>query len=85
MGLGGWWIAPKQKYTVRYGLAPNATSLFQRNIYNAFFNTIRRVKGQIFFVVLPVGSFWYLWTRATEYNKWLYTKDGRETLERLSA
>lgn len=84
MGTGGWWVPPKQKYTVRYGLAPNAQSLFELNARNAVFNTFRRVRKQLFFIVVPVGTYWYVWDWAQKYNAWLYTKDGRETLERLS-
>jgi ubiquinol-cytochrome c reductase subunit 8 len=29
--------------------------------------------------------YYYIWTKGKEYNEWLYTKDGRETLERINA
>lgn len=85
MGHGSiWWIPPKQKYSVRYGLSPNVQSLYELNLRNAVFNTFRRVRKQLFFVVVPVGAYWYLWDWAKGYNAWLYTKDGRKTLESLS-
>lgn len=77
-------MPPKQKYTIRYGLSPNAQNPFQGAAHNAVFNTFRRVKSQFFFLVLPIGSGLYLWNWAQNYNEWLYTKAGRETLERLS-
>lgn len=84
MGHGGWWIPPKQKYTVRYGLSPNAQNPFKGAAYNAVFNTFRRVKSQFLFVVLPVGSYLYLWNWANDYNAWLYTKAGAATLKEVN-
>lgn len=78
-----WWKAPPHKYTVRYGLAPNAQNPFKGMVYNGIFNTARRVKGQILFVLLPVGTYYYIWNWADNYNKWLYTKAGSETLQKL--
>lgn len=85
MGHGGWWVPPKQKHTVRYGLAPNAQNPFKGMLYNSVFNTARRVKSQFLFVAIPAGTYLAMWSWATKYNDWLYTKDGRETLEKLLA
>lgn len=74
----------KQKFTVRYGLSPNAQNPFKGVVHNAFFNTFRRVKSQFLFVLIPVGTYWSIWTWAQGYNEWLYTKAGKETLERVS-
>ncbi|PRT55275.1 Cytochrome b-c1 complex subunit 8 [Wickerhamiella sorbophila] len=71
---------PKQKYTVRYGLSPNAQNPFKGMLYNAFFNTFRRTRSQFLYLLIPFGSYYYLWNWANDYNQWLYTKDGRTTL-----
>uniref|UniRef100_A0A060TGR0 Cytochrome b-c1 complex subunit 8 n=1 Tax=Blastobotrys adeninivorans TaxID=409370 RepID=A0A060TGR0_BLAAD len=87
-GYQGWWGSlggPKQKYTVRYGVAHTAQKPLYGTLHAAFFNTFRRVRAQAFYVLFPVATYYYVWTKAQEYNKWLYTKEGRETLERLNA
>jgi ubiquinol-cytochrome c reductase subunit 8 len=54
-------------------------------MHAAFFNTLRRVRAQAIYVIVPVGLYYYIWTEAQSYNKWLYTKAGRETLDKLNA
>ncbi|KAF5094770.1 hypothetical protein D0Z00_003403 [Geotrichum galactomycetum] len=84
----GWWGSlgsPTQKGIARYAVSGNAQKPFAGAFHAAIFNTFRRFKAQIFFVVFPVSVYYYIWKRAEAYNHWLYTKAGREELERLSA
>ncbi|CAN6672032.1 cytochrome b-c1 complex subunit 8, mitochondrial [Trichomonascus vanleenenianus] len=83
----GWWGnlgGPTQKYVYRYAVSSQAQKPFKGALHAAFFNTFRRVRAQAIFVLLPVACYYYVWTEANKYNKWLYTKEGRETLERLN-
>ncbi|KAA8915777.1 hypothetical protein TRICI_002077 [Trichomonascus ciferrii] len=75
---------PKQKYIYRYSVSHQAQKPLKGAMHAAFFNTFRRVKSQAFYVLVPVSLYYFLWTKAQDYNHWLYTKDGRETLERLN-
>ncbi|VVT56626.1 uncharacterized protein SAPINGB_P005184 [Magnusiomyces paraingens] len=82
----GWWGSigsPPQKGIARYAVSAGSQKLFHHAFHNAIFNTFRRVKNQIFFVVFPVSIYYYIWTSANNYNQWLYTKAGHETLEKL--
>lgn len=76
---------PRQRYIVRYGISSGANKPLHGALHNAVFNTFRRVKSQALYVIVPVSIYYYIWTSSSEYNRWLYTKDGRETLERLNA
>lgn len=82
----GWWGtlgSPAQKGIARYAVSGYAQKPFVGALHNAIFNTFRRVKNQIFFVAFPVTIYYYIWTSTQEKNHWLYTKAGRETLEKL--
>lgn len=84
MGHGGWWTSPKQKYTVRYAVAPNVQNPFKGMVQQAVFNTFRRVRSQFLFVLIPVGTYAWLWNWAGNYNEWLYTKAGAQRLKEVS-
>lgn len=83
----GWWGAiggPKQKYINMYTLSPYATRPFKDNLYNAIFNVYRRTKNQALYIAIPAVIVWNIWARARDYNEFLYTKAGREELERVN-
>lgn len=83
----GWWGhigSPKQKYITQYTVSPYATKPLQGALHNAFFNTFRRVKNQFLYVAIPFTLVYVVWDRAREYNEFLYTKAGREELEKVS-
>ncbi|KAK9449799.1 cytochrome b-c1 complex subunit 8 [Limtongia smithiae] len=85
-GYMGWWGdmgGPKQRGIVTYSLSPFAQKPFAGALYNAFFNTFRRVSSQAIYVVVPTALFGYLITSAQERNAYLYTKAGRHELELL--
>lgn len=84
----GWWGAmggPTQKNIAMYSVSPYATKPLKGNLYNAFFNTFRRTKNQILYIVLPGIIVWNVWAKARDYNEYLYTKAGREDLEKANA
>lgn len=70
---------------MRYAVSSQAQKPLAGAMHAAFFNTLRRVKAQAFYVIVPVGLYYWIWTESNKYNHWLYTKAGRETLERLNA
>ncbi|ABN66204.1 ubiquinol-cytochrome-c reductase chain VIII [Scheffersomyces stipitis CBS 6054] len=83
----GWWGnigSPKQKFITIYTVSPWATKPFKGAAYNAVFNTFRRTKNQALYVILPFAIVWNIWTNARDYNEYLYTKAGREELERVN-
>lgn len=77
--------SPTQKGIARYSVSGHAQKPLAGAFHNAIFNTFRRVKGQAFYVIFPVTIYYYIWKQAESYNHWLYTKAGREELERVSA
>lgn len=84
----GWWGSmggPKQKYINQYFVTPYATRPMKDAAYNAVFNTFRRTKNQALFVIIPGVIVWNVWARARDYNEYLYTKAGREDLEKANA
>ncbi|EGV62116.1 ubiquinol--cytochrome-c reductase subunit 8 [Yamadazyma tenuis] len=83
----GWWGAiggPKQKYVNQYTVTPYATRPLKGNLHKAFFNTFRRVKNQALFVIIPFSIVWSIWAQARDYNEFLYTKAGKEELDRVN-
>lgn len=84
----GWWGSmggPKQKYVNLYSVTPYATRPLKGALYNSVFNVFRRTKNQILFVVIPATIVWNIWAQARDYNHYLYTKAGREDLEKANA
>ncbi|CCH60376.1 hypothetical protein TBLA_0C05780 [Henningerozyma blattae CBS 6284] len=83
----GWWGhlgSPKQKGITSYAVSPYAQKPLNGAFHNAFFNSWRRFRSQILFVAIPAGIYWAWWCNARDYNEYLYTKEGREELERVS-
>ncbi|ODQ63087.1 hypothetical protein NADFUDRAFT_84573 [Nadsonia fulvescens var. elongata DSM 6958] len=83
----GWWGylgSPAQKGINRYSVSSYAQKPFAGAAHAAVFNTFRRVKGSTLMIVVPSAIFYYIWTKANEKNEWLYSKAGREELEKLS-
>lgn len=83
----GWWGnigSPAQKYVNMYTVSPYATRPLKNNLHNAIFNTFRRAKNQVLYVVIPGVIVWNVWTANRDYNEYLYTKAGREELERVN-
>ncbi|KAK6457168.1 cytochrome b-c1 complex subunit 8 [Scheffersomyces xylosifermentans] len=83
----GWWGdigSPKQKYITTYSVSPYATKPLKGAAYNAVFNTFRRTKNQFLYVAIPAAIVWSVWANARDYNEYLYTKEGREELERVN-
>lgn len=83
----GWWGSlgsPAQKGITTYAVSPYAIRVLNGVVHNAFFNTFRRVKSQALYIALPAAAIWQWWVVCRDYNEHLYTKAGREELERLS-
>ena len=83
----GWWGhlgSPKQKGITQYAISPYAQKPLAHSFHNAFYNSFRRFKSQILFLVIPGAMYWYWWKNAEEYNAYLYTKAGKEELDRVS-
>ncbi|CCF58775.1 hypothetical protein KAFR_0F01780 [Kazachstania africana CBS 2517] len=84
----GWWGhmgSPKQKGITSYAVSPYAQKPLANNLHNAFFNSFRRFKAQVLFVLVPAGLYWYWLKNSREYNAYLYTKAGKEELDRVNA
>ncbi|ODV63019.1 ubiquinol--cytochrome-c reductase subunit 8 ASCRUDRAFT_74436 [Ascoidea rubescens DSM 1968] len=83
----GWWGnlgSPKQKGITTYTVSPFAQKPLKGVAHNAIFNVFRRVKNQTLFVVIPGAIIYYWWSVNRDYNHYLYTKAGREELERVN-
>ena len=83
----GWWGnmgSPAQKNVAIYSVSPYATRPFKDNLHNAVFNVFRRTKNQALYIILPAVIVWNIWTQARDYNEYLYTKAGRDELERVN-
>ncbi|KAL3230591.1 Cytochrome b-c1 complex subunit 8, mitochondrial [Nakaseomyces bracarensis] len=83
----GWWGhlgSPKQKGITSYSVSPYAQKPLAHSMQNAVFNTFRRVKSQALYVLIPAGIYYYWWVNSRDYNEYLYTKAGREELERVN-
>lgn len=83
----GWWGSlgsPTQKGVTSYAVSNYAQNPLKGVAHSAVFNVFRRVKNQAFFVVFPAIVIWEWWVQARDYNEYLYTKAGREELERVN-
>ncbi|KAL2710773.1 Cytochrome b-c1 complex subunit 8 [Kluyveromyces marxianus] len=83
----GWWGSigsPAQKGITMYSVSPYAQKPLNNIFNNAVFNTFRRVKSQALYVILPFTIYWAWWVNCRDYNAYLYTKAGREELERVN-
>ncbi|KAF1989877.1 hypothetical protein K402DRAFT_325430 [Aulographum hederae CBS 113979] len=77
--LGGWgnFGSPPQKGITTYSLSPNRQRPLAGAWHNAIFNTYRRVKGQIFYIVPPFAVAYFAMSWAEERNRYLNSKAGR--------
>lgn len=75
---------PVQKGITSYSVSPYAQKPLTGIYHNAVFNTFRRVKSQVLFLVLPAAAYWMWWTNCRDYNEFLYTKAGKEELDRVN-
>ncbi|MDI6048179.1 hypothetical protein WICANDRAFT_27152 [Wickerhamomyces anomalus NRRL Y-366-8] len=83
----GWWGSlgsPAQKGITTYAVSPFAQNVLKGVAHNAIFNVFRRAKNQAFFIIVPGVIIWEWWAHARDYNEYLYTKAGREELERVN-
>lgn len=76
--------SPAQKGITSYAVSPYAQKPLTGIYHSALFNTFRRVKSQVLFVVIPGALYWMWWSNSRDYNEYLYTKAGREELERVN-
>lgn len=76
--------SPAQKNVAIYSVSPYATRPLKGNLHNAVFNVFRRTKNQALYIILPAVIVWNIWVQARDYNEYLYTKAGREELERVN-
>lgn len=76
--------SPAQKGITSYAVSPYAQKPLAGIYYNAVFNTFRRAKAQVLYMVIPAGLYWAWWVNCRDYNEYLYTKAGREELERVN-
>ncbi|KAF9364291.1 ubiquinol--cytochrome-c reductase subunit 8 [Mortierella sp. NVP85] len=75
----GWWGhlgAPKQRGIAIYSLSPFEQRAFAGALHQAVFNTFRRVTGQIFYIGVPVGIAYSVFTWGKENHHWRLTKAG---------
>lgn len=83
----GWWGnmgSPAQKGINSYTVSPYAQKPLNGIFQAAFCNTFRRVKAQALYVIVPAAAYWTWWVNCRDYNEYLYTKAGREELERVN-
>ena len=81
--LGGWGNlgSSPQKGIVTFGLAPNRQNPLAGAGHDAIFNTWRRFRGQVLYVVPAMFAGYYLMNWATERNHYLNSKAGRAEFE----
>jgi ubiquinol-cytochrome c reductase subunit 8 len=68
----GWWGhlgAPKQRGIVTYVLSPYEQRAFAGAAHQAVFNTFRRVTGQAFYVAVPLGGAYGLYSWGKENHR----------------
>ncbi|KAK9455441.1 hypothetical protein V1511DRAFT_500471 [Dipodascopsis uninucleata] len=85
-GYMGWWGdmgGPKQRGIITYSVSSYAQKPLAGVLYNAVFNTFRRVSSQAFYVIAPASLYLYIIMKAKERNEFLYSKAGRHELEKL--
>ena len=61
----GWWGhlgAPKQRGIAIYALSPYEQRAFAGALHQAVFNTFRRVTGQAFYIAVPFGAAYGLYS-----------------------
>ncbi|KAG0673043.1 ubiquinol--cytochrome-c reductase subunit 8 [Pichia californica] len=83
----GWWGSmgsPKQKRITIHSVSPYAQAPLHGSVDRAIFNSFRRFKAQVLYITIPLAIVWSVWTDARDYNEYLYTKAGREELERVN-
>lgn len=83
----GWWGhlgSPKQKGITSYAISPYAQKPLAHSFKNTYSNSFRRFKSQFLFVLIPAGIYYYWWKNGEAYNAYLYSKAGREELERVN-
>lgn len=83
----GWWGSmgsPKQKRITIHSVSPYAQAPLHGSTQRAIFNSFRRFKSQVLYIAVPFAIVWSVWTEARDYNEYLYTKAGREELERVN-
>ncbi|KZZ96363.1 UcrQ [Ascosphaera apis ARSEF 7405] len=67
----------KQKGVTSYSLTANRQRPLAGAFHNAIFNTYRRAKAQILYVVPPFVAAYAIMHWATEKNEFLNSKEGR--------
>lgn len=68
----GWWGhlgAPKQRGIVTYVLSPYEQRAFAGALHQAIFNTFRRVTGQAFYIAVPLGAAYGLYSWGKENHR----------------
>ncbi|KAA8900101.1 hypothetical protein DIURU_003917 [Diutina rugosa] len=83
----GWWGnmgSLPQKHITTYTVSPFATKPLKGAANRAVFNTFRRTKNQVLYVLIPAVIVWNIWAKARDYNEYLYTKAGKEELDRVN-
>ncbi|KAF1815225.1 cytochrome b-c1 complex subunit 8 [Eremomyces bilateralis CBS 781.70] len=76
----GWWGSlgsMSQKGVTTYTVAPNRMRPLAGTLHAAFFNTFRRSRNQILYVLPPFIVGYYAMDWATKKNEWLNSKEGR--------
>ncbi|KAL8294877.1 hypothetical protein RB597_008313 [Gaeumannomyces tritici] len=81
--IGGWgdFGGLKQKGIITYGISPNRQRPLAGAANAAVFNTWRRFRGQVLYVVPPFVAAYYAMQWAIHRNEYLYSKEGRHELE----
>ncbi|KAK2746473.1 ubiquinol--cytochrome-c reductase subunit 8 [Myotisia sp. PD_48] len=78
--LGGWGsfgVPTPMKGVTTYSIAANRQRPFAGAFYNAFFNTFRRCKNQVLYVVPPFAIAYAIMDWATHKNHFINSKEGR--------
>ncbi|KAF9374524.1 ubiquinol--cytochrome-c reductase subunit 8 [Podila verticillata] len=75
----GWWGhlgAPKQRGIAIYALSPYEQRAFAGALHQAVFNTFRRVTGQAFYIAIPFGAAYGLYSWGKQNHQWRLSKEG---------
>ncbi|ORY19502.1 cytochrome b-c1 complex subunit 8 [Clohesyomyces aquaticus] len=76
--LGGWGSlgSPPQKGVAVYSMSPNRQNPLAGTMNNAVFNTTRRTRGQILYILPPIIAGYAIMNWAMERNEYLNSKAG---------
>ncbi|KAI0472634.1 UcrQ family protein [Xylariaceae sp. FL0804] len=78
LGTWGNFGSMKQKGIITYAVTPNSVNPVAGAFHDAIFNTWRRFRGQVLYVIPPFVACYYAMSWAIDRNHYLNSKEGRK-------